>query len=167
MFCAAVHGHGYLAFGMITVPNCRRLREIKMKNTLIKSTVVAAVLALSATVQAEPGSSGDYSGSSSQSQTQRGNDDSRGMENRSGSGQVSGSGQYGESGDSMQHMQLTGDADRDFAVRMKLHHQQGLAMAQMQLEEGKSPQMKSMAKKIIANQKKEIAQFDKWLGMQQ
>ena len=40
-------------------------------------------------------------------------------------------------------------------------------MAQMQLEEGKSPQMKSMAKKIIATQKKEIAQFDKWLGMQQ
>ncbi len=118
------------------------------------------MLALSATVQAES-SSEDYSGSSSQSQTQRG------MENRSGSGQVSGSRQYGESGDSMQHMQLTGDTDRDFAVRMKLHHQQGLAMAQMQLEEGKSPQMKSMAKKIIATQKKEIAQFDKWLDMQQ
>lgn len=138
-----------------------------MKNTLIKSTVVAAVLALSATVQAESDSSGGYSGSSSQSQTQRGNDESRGMENRSGSGQVSGSGQYGESGDSMQHMQLTGDTDHDFAVRMKLHHQQGLEMAQAHLKDGKSPQMKSMAKKMISAQKKEIAQFDKWLGAQQ
>lgn len=144
--------------------------NIKMKNSLIKSTAVAAVLALSATVQAESGSSGDYSGSSSQTQAQRGHDDSSpGAQNRSrsGSGQASGSGRYSESGDSMQHMELTGDADRDFAIRMKLHHQQGLEMAQAHLKDGKSPQMKSMAKKMIAAQKKEIAQFDKWLGMQQ
>jgi uncharacterized protein (DUF305 family) len=39
-------------------------------------------------------------------------------------------------------------------------------MAEMQLKTGRSPEMKSMAKQIIAAQKKEIAQFDKWLAKQ-
>jgi len=34
----------------------------------------------------------------------------------------------------------------------------------MELANGKSPDMKTMAKKIIAAQKKEIAQFDQWLA---
>lgn len=36
-------------------------------------------------------------------------------------------------------------------------------MAQMQLQNGKDPQMRELAQKIIADQKKEIAQFDKYL----
>ena len=39
-------------------------------------------------------------------------------------------------------------------------------MAQMELAQGKSPEMKAMAKQIIASQKKEIGQFDKWLAKQ-
>lgn len=39
-------------------------------------------------------------------------------------------------------------------------------MAEMQLKTGKSPEMKAMAKQIIVAQKKEIAQFDKWLAKQ-
>ena len=81
-------------------------------------------------------------------------------------GNRSGSKQYEESDHSMQDMQLTGDADRDFAIRMKLHHQQGVEMARAHLKDGKSPQMKSMAKKLIAAQNKEIAQFDKWIDSQ-
>lgn len=66
----------------------------------------------------------------------------------------------------MQKMTSTGDIDKDFAMMMKLHHQQAVNMAEMQLAQGKSPEMKTMSKQIIAAQKKEIAQFDKWLAKQ-
>ena len=66
----------------------------------------------------------------------------------------------------MQKMKMSGDTDKDFATMMKLHHQQALNMAEMQLANGKSPEMKTMATQIIAAQKKEIAQFDKWLAKQ-
>lgn len=66
--------------------------------------------------------------------------------------------------DSMQNMQMTGDMDKDFAMMMKIHHQGALDMAKMELAHGKSPAMKAMAKKIITAQKKEIAQFDRWLA---
>lgn len=68
--------------------------------------------------------------------------------------------------DSMQTMPMSGETDKDFAMMMKVHHQQALDMAQVELEHGKSPAMKSMARKIISAQKKEIAQLDQWLGKQ-
>lgn len=68
--------------------------------------------------------------------------------------------------DSMQQMQMSGDTDRDFAMMMKMHHEQALDMARMELEYGKSPELKAMATKIISAQKKEIAQFDRWLAKQ-
>ncbi len=66
--------------------------------------------------------------------------------------------------DSMQKMQMSGDTDKDFAMTMKIHHQGAVDMAEMELAHGKSPVMKAMAKKIIAAQKKEIAEFDRWLA---
>ena len=63
----------------------------------------------------------------------------------------------------MQQMQPSGDTDKDFARMMKMHHQQALDMAQMELDHGKSAEMKRMAKKIIAAQKKEIAEFEQWI----
>ena len=66
--------------------------------------------------------------------------------------------------DSMQKMPMSGDTDKDFAMMMKIHHQGALDMAQVELDQGKSPEMKAMAKSIIAAQKKEIAQFDRWLA---
>ena len=68
--------------------------------------------------------------------------------------------------DSMQKMPMSGDTDKDFAMMMKIHHQQALNMAEMELASGKSAEMKTMAKQIIVAQKKEIAQFDKWLAKQ-
>lgn len=68
--------------------------------------------------------------------------------------------------DSMQNMPMSGDTDKDFAMMMKIHHQQAVEMAQIELKNGKSPKMKAMAKNIIAAQKKEIAEFDKWLATQ-
>ncbi len=67
---------------------------------------------------------------------------------------------------SMQRMQASGDVDKDFAMMMKLHHQQAVDMAEMEIAQGKSPAMKTMARQIIAAQKKEIAAFDAWLAKQ-
>ena len=66
----------------------------------------------------------------------------------------------------MQKMPMSGDTDKDFAMMMKLHHQRALDMAQVELDRGKSPEMKAMAQSIITSQKKEIAQFDAWLAKQ-
>ena len=68
--------------------------------------------------------------------------------------------------DSMQKMQPSGSVDKDFATMMKVHHQQAVEMAEMQLAHGQSPEMKTMARQIIAAQKKEIATFDAWLVKQ-
>jgi len=68
-----------------------------------------------------------------------------------------------EGNDKMMSMQMTGDPDVDFALMMRMHHQGAIEMAQMQLQTGKDPEMRKMAQKIIADQKKEIAQFDKFL----
>ena len=68
--------------------------------------------------------------------------------------------------DGMQKMMMSGDTDKDFAMMMKMHHQQALNMAEMELAHGKSADMKAMAKQIIVAQKKEIAQFDQWLAQQ-
>lgn len=68
--------------------------------------------------------------------------------------------------DGMQKMPMSGNTDKDFAMMMKMHHQQGVEMAQMELMHGKSSAMKSMAKQIIAAQNKEIDRFDRWLAKQ-
>lgn len=65
---------------------------------------------------------------------------------------------------SMQSMTMTGDTDKDFASMMRMHHQCGVEMAQMQVANGKNAQLNAMAKKIIVSQKKEIAQFDTWIA---
>ena len=68
--------------------------------------------------------------------------------------------------DSMNKMSMSGDIDKDFAMMMKIHHQQAVEMSEMELANGKSPAMKAMAKQIIVAQKKEIAKFDQWLTKQ-
>lgn len=64
----------------------------------------------------------------------------------------------------MQGMQLSGDTDKDFAMMMRMHHQQGLEMAKAQLQHGKDKEMRAMAQKILKQQRKEIAEFDRWLS---
>lgn len=66
--------------------------------------------------------------------------------------------------DDMQRMQMSGDTDKDFAMMMKMHHEQALDMAKVELAHGKSAELKAMATKIISGQKKEIVQFDRWLA---
>lgn len=64
----------------------------------------------------------------------------------------------------MQGMQPTGDTDKDFAMMMRVHHQQAVDMAQAELQHGKSLELKALAGKIVEDQQKEIAQLDKWLA---
>lgn len=68
-----------------------------------------------------------------------------------------------DNNEKMSSMQMTGNADMDFAMMMRIHHQGAIDMAEAELRDGKAPEMRKMAKEIIAAQKKEIAQLDRFL----
>jgi uncharacterized protein (DUF305 family) len=55
------------------------------------------------------------------------------------------------------HVPPTGDVDRDFAVMMIPHHQGAVDMAQALLRHGSNPELKALARNIIATQQREIA----------
>ena len=59
---------------------------------------------------------------------------------------------------------MTGDPDHDFAVMMVPHHQGAIDMAQVELKYGKNPELRALCVRIIAAQKKEIAQMNTWLA---
>jgi uncharacterized protein (DUF305 family) len=65
--------------------------------------------------------------------------------------------------DKMQQMKPSGDTDKDFAMMMRMHHQQAVDTAKVEIEHGKSAEMKAMARKMVKDQTKEIAQLDAWL----
>ena len=64
----------------------------------------------------------------------------------------------------MSTMKSSGNVDVDFAMMMRVHHQSAITMAEAELQNGKDPQMRVMAKDIIRAQKKEISAFDKFLA---
>ena len=66
--------------------------------------------------------------------------------------------------ESMQRMQASGDVDKDFAMMMKLHHQQAVDMAAMEIAHGKLPAIKTMARRISAAQMSKIGAFVAWLA---
>lgn len=68
--------------------------------------------------------------------------------------------------DKMSSMPMSGNQDVDFAMMMRIHHQGAIDMAQAELQAGKDPQMRKMANEIVAAQKKEIAQIDRFLAKQ-
>lgn len=59
---------------------------------------------------------------------------------------------------------MTGDPDVDFATMMRTHHQGAIEMAQAEIDHGNDAAMRRAAKKIIVAQKKEIAEFERWLS---
>lgn len=65
--------------------------------------------------------------------------------------------------ESMKNMPMSGDLDKDFAMMMKMHHEQAIAMAKIEAEHGKTAELKAMAQKTIKDQTKEIQQLDAWL----
>jgi uncharacterized protein (DUF305 family) len=62
-----------------------------------------------------------------------------------------------------QSMKMSGDVDHDFLTMMRHHHQSGIKMAEVQLQHGKDAKAREIARKIIDEQKKEIAEIDKAL----
>jgi uncharacterized protein (DUF305 family) len=58
---------------------------------------------------------------------------------------------------------MTGDVDHDFAAMMIPHHQGAIDMAVGELKYGKDPEMRALAKNIIAAQKVEIKQMKDWI----
>ena len=63
----------------------------------------------------------------------------------------------------MEAMQMTGDADHDFASMMAMHHQGAIDMANKELEKGNDATIKGMAQQIIDKQTAEKAELTSWL----
>src|SRR3546814_9221320 len=63
--------------------------------------------------------------------------------------------------DMMNEMEQTGDPDHDFAAMMRMHHQGAIDMAEQELASGNDDQMRSIAQRIIDEQKAEIEIIDR------
>jgi uncharacterized protein (DUF305 family) len=63
----------------------------------------------------------------------------------------------------MKAMSPSGNADNDFAMMMMIHHQGAVDMSQVELRDGKSSAMQSIARHIDSVSQKEIAELDSFL----
>lgn len=72
----------------------------------------------------------------------------------------------GSMNEKMTRMPMSGNTDVDFAAMMRVHHRGAIQMAEAELKDGKNAEKRAMAKNIIAAQKKEIAQLEKFLAAQ-
>ena len=64
----------------------------------------------------------------------------------------------------MKNMQSMNDPDHDFAMMMKHHHQAAGEMGQLELSQGRDESVKTMARKMVDDQTKEIQQLDQFLN---
>ena len=61
------------------------------------------------------------------------------------------------------HVEFSGNPDIDFVRNMVPHHRGAVEMAKIQLAQGKDPELRKMAEKMISDQEKEIAMLQDWL----
>jgi uncharacterized protein (DUF305 family) len=57
---------------------------------------------------------------------------------------------------------MTGNTDQDFVAGMLPRHRGAVDMARVELHYGKDPEMRQLARGIIAAQDKEISQMQAW-----
>ena len=65
--------------------------------------------------------------------------------------------------EAMGEITYSGDADIDFARGMIPHHVAAIEMAEIVLEHGSAPEIRTLAEAIIEAQKAEIAELEAWL----
>ena len=65
--------------------------------------------------------------------------------------------------DQMSAMEMTGDADHDFASVMVMHHQGAIDMANKELEKGNDETIQTVAQQIIDKQTAEKQELTMWL----
>ena len=146
-------------------PNASTLRSTPMRHSshTFLALAAAAALALSLTATAHAQSQAASTPASKMASAS-----GAGMGMGLGKGDAHGSDQMHRSMmsgmDGMKTMKLTGNTDMDFAMMMKMHHEQALEMAKAEIAHGKSAELKALSRKIIAAQQKEIAQLDKWMA---
>lgn len=58
---------------------------------------------------------------------------------------------------------FTGDADIDSMKQMRGHHQAAIAIARVELAQGKDAQARTLAQEVITAQEREITLIDAWL----
>lgn len=63
----------------------------------------------------------------------------------------------------MQAMRMTGDADHDFAMMMKRHHESAIEMANYEIDNGKDEKMKQLAQKILDDARTDNMQLENFL----
>lgn len=64
-------------------------------------------------------------------------------------------------------MKMTGDPDHDFAMMVRRHHEGAINMSRIQIEQGKDEELKSLAEKIIKEQRKDNEKFTAFLTTHQ
>jgi uncharacterized protein (DUF305 family) len=60
--------------------------------------------------------------------------------------------------------EFTGNADVDFMRQMRAHHQGAIEMSEVAIQHGRDDDVKRLARKIVDDQRKEIAEIDAWLA---
>lgn len=60
-------------------------------------------------------------------------------------------------------MKPSADIDRDFVVMMRHQHKISVRLAEHELQHGRDPRARELAKKIAETQKKEMEELDAWL----
>lgn len=59
---------------------------------------------------------------------------------------------------------MTGDVDHDFVLAMSKHHEDGIELARIALENAKDPQARRFARRVVDQQTREKKELDAWLA---
>lgn len=60
-------------------------------------------------------------------------------------------------------MKPSADLDRDFAMMLRHQHKISVRLAEHEMQHGKDPALRELARKVAETQKKEMQELDAWL----